>query len=126
MNDQPIKILVAEDEEINFRFLEIVLKHLGVNLNLIRAYNGLEAVELFKKNEDVSLILMDIRMPIMTGIEATAEIRKFNTDVPIIAQTALVQDEDRQMAKTAGITEFITKPIMKNDFNLLLEKYLKP
>ncbi|WP_287620459.1 response regulator [Parabacteroides sp.] len=78
--------------------------------NLIRAKTGLEALALFKENE-VDLILMDIKMPEMTGIESLKEIRKLSKDIPVIMQSAYVFDSDMEAAKEAGASGFITKPI---------------
>ena len=77
---------------------------------MIRAKTGLEALALFKENE-VDLILMDIKMPEMTGIESLKEIRKLSKDIPVIMQSAYVFDSDMEAAKEAGASGFITKPI---------------
>ncbi|WP_165155789.1 response regulator [Parabacteroides sp. ZJ-118] len=100
-------LLIAEDEESNYLLLKTILhKH----CNLIRAKTGLEVLALFKENE-VDLILMDIKMPEMTGIEALKEIRKLSEDVPVVMQSAYVFDTDMEAAREAGATAFITKPI---------------
>ena len=93
-------LLIAEDEESNYLLLKTILHKY---CNLIRAKTGLEALALFKENE-VDLILMDIKMPEMTGIESLKEI-------PVIMQSAYVFDSDMEAAKEAGASGFITKPI---------------
>ena len=95
-------LLIAEDEESNYLLLKTILHKY---CNLIRAKTGLEALALFKENE-VDLILMDIKMPEMTGIESLKEIRKLSKDIPVIMQAAYVE-----AAKEAGASGFITKPI---------------
>jgi hypothetical protein len=75
------------------------------------AENGYDAVEMVKMNPDLDLVLMDIKMPLMDGYEATRQIRKFNKKVPIIAQTAYGLSGDRAMAIEAGCTEYISKPV---------------
>ena len=82
---QKITVLVAEDHDSNFRLIESILRK---DYNLIHAWNGQEAVSMFREY-DPQLILMDINMPVMNGYEATREIRKYSTQVPIIAVTAL-------------------------------------
>lgn len=104
-------ILIAEDQDTNYKLLQVLLrKH---KPKLLWAKNGIEAVELCKNNDNIDLILMDIRMPNMNGLEATKEIRKFRPDVPIIAQTAYSHPEDRKEALLIGCNDFITKPIDK-------------
>ena len=93
-------MLIAEDEESNYLLLKTILHKY---CNLIRAKTGLEALALFKENE-VDLILMDIKMPEMTGIESLK-------DIPVIMQSAYVFDSDMEAAKEAGASGFITKPI---------------
>ena len=91
-------LLIAEDEESNYLLLKTILHKY---CNLIRAKTGLEALALFKENE-VDLILMDIKMPEMTGIESLKEIRKLSKDIPVIMQSAYVFDSDMEAAKEAG------------------------
>ena len=84
------------------------------------ARNGLEAVELCRKFSDIDLILMDIKMPEMDGYEATRQIRKFNKDVVIIAQTAFGLPGDRDKAIEAGCTDYIQKPYNNASLNVLV------
>ena len=105
------KILIAEDDETSFFYLENVLEN--VTKKILHAKNGIEVIELVKKNTDIDIILMDIKMPFLNGFEATKEIRKFNTNVYIIAQTAYIQESFKIKALEAGCNTFITKPIDK-------------
>jgi CheY-like chemotaxis protein/nitrogen-specific signal transduction histidine kinase len=117
-------ILVAEDDATSFQYLEVVLKK--KNITLFRAVNGKEAILIFKQNPDISLILMDIKMPGMDGFEATKEIRKLNKKVPIIAQTAYALSGDEEKARKAGCNDYIAKPIRSAELFILLDKYLIP
>ncbi len=101
-------LLVAEDEDTNFMLLEELLA--GSNIIIIRAINGIEAVEICKTNKEIDLILMDIKMPVMDGCEATKQIRQFLPGLPIIAQTAYTTDTDKNKALMAGCNDFISKP----------------
>ena len=100
-------LLIAEDEESNYLLLKTILHKY---CNLIRPKTGLEALALFKENE-VDLILMDIKMPVMDGYEATAEIRKVSSNVPIIAVTAYAFAQDEQRIIKSGFDAYTAKPI---------------
>lgn len=104
-------ILIAEDDNINYLLFEKIMKN--TNYTIIRAKNGEEAVELFKNNAAIDLILMDIKMPIMSGYEALLKIREIDTKIPIIAQTAYSSSDEIEKMKKAGFTAHITKPIDK-------------
>ncbi len=114
-------ILIVEDEEVNALFLEAIFQETGAQT--LYAKNGKQAVELCKSINQIDLILMDIRMPVMNGIKATMEIRKFNKSVPIIAQTALTLQEDREQCERAGCNDSIIKPIEVEELLSLLNKY---
>lgn len=108
-NERPgmLTFLIAEDEDSNYLLLKTILQK---HANLIRAKTGKEALQLFKEKK-VDLIMLDIKMPEMTGIEALKEIRKLSADIPIIMQSAYVFDSDMEAARAAGASDFITKPI---------------
>ena len=101
------KILVAEDNDSNFILMTYILKKF---YQFERAKNGQEAVDMVEKGE-YDLVLMDIKMPIMDGLEATKRIKETHPSLPIIALTANAFDSDRQMAFDAGCDEFLSKPI---------------
>lgn len=111
------KILIAEDDDVSYEYIHNLLKKEG--LSIVRAANGEEAVNKAKENADIALILMDIKMPVMNGIDATKQIRKFNKEIPIIAQTAYAMLEDRKNVMDAGCSDYISKPISKT---LLISK----
>ena len=107
-----MKLLIVEDEEFAIEYLKIALHNFTTDI--LVAKTGMEAVELCKKNPDLAIILMDMRMPKMNGYEATRKIREFNKDVFIVAQTAYAQIGDREKVLDAGCNDYITKPINKN------------
>ena len=117
-------ILIAEDEKINIIYLKELLKHFyKYDPKVLIAKNGKEAVKICREN-DVDLILMDIKMPIMGGLEASKTIKIFKPNVPIIAQTAYSTNEDKNLALKSGCDDFISKPITKDDFLNIITKYL--
>lgn len=117
------KVLIAEDEEINYQYIKRVFNDLGIE-NLERAHNGKEAIEIMEEKGDVSLIMMDLKMPIVNGFEATQKIKSMNAKVPIIAQTALAIPGDKQKALDAGCDDYIAKPIDYDTLLGLIEKYI--
>ncbi|WP_346863010.1 PAS domain S-box protein [uncultured Draconibacterium sp.] len=109
---QNLKILIADDDAVSVDLLKIFLK--DYCQNFIVAENGEIAVEKVKEHGDIDLVLMDVKMPLMDGFDATKRIRAFNTDVKIIAQTAFVQEQDIVKALNVGCNNFISKPINKH------------
>ncbi len=114
-------ILVAEDTDVNYFFLEEVLK--PTNAHLVRVNNGKDAIE-FCKSNDVDLILMDINMPAMNGYDATRSIKDYNSNIPIIVQTAAGFTNEEELSLNAGADDFIAKPIDLKTFMTKLEKFL--
>ena len=112
-------ILVAEDIDNNYIIMHSILQE---KYNLIRATNGEEAIELARIHTP-DMILMDMKMPVLDGIEATREIRKFNPQVPIIALTAYIFDTNQQDAFEAGCNYFITKPLNKDTIMNILTHF---
>ena len=116
-----LKILIVEDDETSDLLLSTMLTK--INREILQAKNGLEAIELCRNNPDLDLILMDIKMPVMDGYEATQQIRQFNKDVIIIAQTAYGLTGDRENAIVAGCNAYISKPIIKDELMSLIQQY---
>ncbi|MDG1285471.1 MAG: response regulator [Flavobacteriaceae bacterium] len=113
-NTHKYTILIAEDEAINFLFLEILLKkQIDLGCAIIHAKNGAEAVEICKKNDDINLVLMDLKMPVMDGFEAVKLIKEIRPKLPIVAQTAFSSIEDKEKVFAAGFNDFLSKPINK-------------
>lgn len=102
-------ILIADDELHNFIILEKVLEKTGIAI--FHAENGEKAVNLFKENPEIDIILMDIRMPEMGGLEATKYIRSVNRNIPIIAFTAFALSDDEAIALEFGCDDYISKPV---------------
>lgn len=115
-------ILVVEDDEVSIAFLKLVLTSHGYEV--IPADNGKKAVEIFQENPDIDLILMDIKMPVMNGIDATKAIKKINSSVPIIAQTAYALPGDKEKTIEAGCDDYLSKPITAELLFKKINKYL--
>lgn len=118
--NKDIKILVAEDTASNYMLIEAMI---GKFFTLVHALNGKEALDLYK-SETPDIILMDIRMPEMDGLEATKIIRKENKDIPIIMQSAFVFNEDMKKAFDVGCSEYISKPFTKKQLVGTISKFL--
>ena len=108
-------ILIADDEIHNYVIIEMALKK--TKITIFHAENGEEAVNIFKENPDIDVILMDIRMPEMGGLEATKFIRSVNRNIPIIAFTAFALSDDEAIAMEFGCDDYISKPV-RPDFLL--------
>ncbi|MBN2486861.1 MAG: response regulator [Bacteroidales bacterium] len=116
-------ILIAEDEEVNYIYLKTALSK--TNVNIVRAYNGEEAVDIARVNPLVELILMDIKMPKMNGLEATKAIKSFRSDLVIVAQTAFAMEEDRKNCEAVGVDDFLSKPVRYKLLFETLSRHLK-
>ena len=114
-------ILIAEDEDSNYELVRIVL---AKRYRLLRAVNGIEAVTLCEE-EHPDMILMDIRMPDMNGLDATRIIKEVDPDIPVIALSAYAFDENIREAKAAGCDEFMAKPFRVEDLLDMVRKYVK-
>ena len=117
IDKKELKILIAEDNESNYSLVQHILK----SYHLTHVQNGAEAVNKVRE-EEFDLVLMDMKMPVMGGLEATRKIREFNNRIPIIALTANAFDADRISALDAGCNEFLAKPLKKSQ---LLELFSK-
>lgn len=118
---KPIKILIAEDDEASEYFLSAVIN--SFSIETLKVETGEEAIQLCKDHTDIDLILMDIKFRGINGYEATQEIRKFNKDIIIIAQTAYGMTEDRAKAIKAGCNDYVSKPINKQNLLNKIKKY---
>jgi CheY-like chemotaxis protein len=116
-------ILIAEDEATSDFYLTEILKT-ECKL-LLHAATGTEAVEACRKNPGINLVLMDLKMPLMNGYDATRMIRSFNTDIIIVAQTAYALSGDREKALKAGCNDYLSKPVVKSELFEILERNLK-
>lgn len=117
------KILVVEDNDTSNIYFEAALRKTKAKLKW--AKNGLDAVELVNANQDIDLILMDINMPKLDGIEATRIIKSMYPNIIIVVQTAFILSGEEKMCQEAGCDEFITKPIRLNYLLDTIDNYLK-
>lgn len=117
-----MKILIAEDDPNSAMYLKILLR--SMDAELLFARSGAETLELFRENPDLSLIIMDIKMPNGTGLDATRQIRKTNSSLPVIAQTAYALQGDEEKALEAGCNAYITKPVRKQKLMQLIREVL--
>lgn len=115
-------ILIVEDEEVCRFFFEKALKKTQANLFFVK--DGIEAINMIKKNTEIDLVLMDIRLPGMNGIEATSKIKEINPEMPIIIQSAYGMNSTKDEAIKSGCNDFITKPINIQTLFSLLQKHL--
>jgi CheY-like chemotaxis protein len=115
-------VLVAEDDESNFKLINAII---GKKCEILWARNGVDIVKLYHENKGVArVILMDIKMPEMTGIEATTIIREEDKDIPIIMQTAYAFATDREQAMAAGATAVLVKPLVLTALRRTMSVYI--
>jgi PAS domain S-box-containing protein len=122
LNSGKLKILIVEDDKTSRMLLSIMVKSLA--RDLLHAISGGEAIEICRKNPDIDLVLMDINMTGMNGYEATLQIRRFNKEVLIIAQTAYALIGDREKALAAGCNDYISKPIKRETLLKMVDNNL--
>lgn len=115
-------ILIAEDEDISYLYLSSILKKEPIDV--LRANNGQEAVEICNSNQDINLVLMDINMPVMDGFEATSIIKSIRSDLPVIAVTAYAFNHTELNAKKAGCNDYLEKPVSREKLITTIQKYL--
>jgi CheY-like chemotaxis protein len=115
-------ILFAEDEAVSRFLFEKALKKTQANLFFVK--NGFEAVEMVKDNLEIDAVIMDIRLPIMDGLEATAKIKKLFPEMPIVIQSAYAMQSTREEAFESGCNDFITKPIKVETLLAILHRHL--
>jgi len=127
LSDPPYNhtVLIVEDEEVNYIYLQTLLKNNAeLNCTILHANNGKEAVEICKDNHDIDIILMDLKMPTMNGFEATKLIKIFRPNLPIVAQTSYSTIEEQEKAISVGCEDFISKPISEETLVGIINKYL--
>ena len=121
-NDYRPLILVAEDDDSNFKLIKAII---GKKCDILWARNGEEIVALFEENHEKAVaILMDIKMPVMNGLDATVLIRQKDKELPIIMQTAYAFTADREKALECGASEVLVKPITLSALRTCLSRYL--
>ncbi|MFW6101387.1 MAG: PAS domain S-box protein, partial [Bacteroidota bacterium] len=118
-----ITLLVAEDDKTSFTLLEEMVRER--NIHCIPAGNGREALDKVKNNPEIDLVLMDIKMPLMDGYQATSEIKKVKPEIPVIALTAFASKPDREKALNAGCDEYLAKPVKSSELIKLIDHFVK-
>lgn len=115
-------ILIVEDEDTNYYFLQEVIA--PTKAKVLRAINGVEAVQMVKDYDSISIVLMDIQLPVMSGYEATQRVKEIKPELPVVAQTAYAMAEDRAKGARAGCDDYLSKPIRPEDLLRTIKKYL--
>ncbi len=115
-------ILIVEDIESSIKFFEAAFKRTGANILI--AYNGKQAIDTVKSNNDIDIILMDIHMPEMNGLKATAAIKAINPEISIIIQTAYVVDYSRDECIKAGCDMYLVKPVSLNSLFTSIDEFI--
>jgi CheY-like chemotaxis protein len=121
-NANNLNVLIVEDDYASALYLSTIFKDLTENIQI--AKDGIEAIEMCKNNSSFNLVLMDVKLPKLNGLEATKRIRNFDKEVKIIAQTANALEGDRELAIKAGCDEYISKPINREKLLELTEKLI--
>jgi len=121
--EKELTILIVEDEITNYLLLKTYLKH--PFMNLLYAENGYEAVKMCTNNNDIDIVLMDIKMPVMDGVSAFEKIHSIRPDLPVIAQTAYGMETEKYHFLKIGFNGYISKPIKKDDLFETIKQILK-
>ncbi len=115
-------ILIVEDDHQCYSYLDALLK--PTNAMVYHASSGEDALELCRNITFFNVVLMDIRLPGITGLETTQHLKTIHRDIPVVAQTAYVEECDREAAFAAGCCDFIAKPIRANEMLDIIRKYI--
>jgi len=118
-------VLVAEDDEMSFRYIELVLSR-STNINIIWAINGQQAVEFCRLNNHIDMVLMDLQLPVFDGLEAIRQIRSFKPQLPIIVQTANAMNDEYDKCIAAGSDGYVTKPINLVELFSMMDLLMNP
>jgi CheY-like chemotaxis protein len=117
-----VTILIAEDDYSSYLYLENLLS--GKGIEFLHTTNGIDTIKAVQENQEIDLILMDLKLPGISGLEAAQQIRLFNTSIPIIAQTAYAFSGDKDLAINSGCNDYISKPIRRKELLAMVNKYL--
>ncbi|MCF8229785.1 MAG: response regulator [Bacteroidales bacterium] len=115
-------VLIVEDDVSSYELIRIILQK--NKYRVYHAYHGREAIDMLKEKTDISLVLMDMKMPVMDGYEATRKIREFDKDLPVIALTAYALEGDKEKALQAGCNDYLSKPIKQSMLTRTIDRYL--
>jgi PAS domain S-box-containing protein len=116
------RFLIVEDDKVSYKFLEGIFRKTGVKI--LHADNGLKAIDMCKSNPDIDIVLMDIQLPEMSGLDATRIIKAIRKDLPIIAQTANAMSDDKERCLEVGCVDYVSKPINVNILFSKIDKHL--
>ncbi|WP_288020295.1 response regulator [Tenuifilum sp.] len=122
MTNNKYKILIADDDNISVILLTNYLKNIPTEFFIAR--DGVEAIKIFEDNPDIDIILMDLKMPKLNGLQATKKIKSLNPKVKIIAETAFAMVDDEKKALDAGCDAYITKPINAEKLITIIKEML--
>jgi CheY-like chemotaxis protein len=117
------KILIAEDNKASFIYLSEVINETGAEI--VHARTGKEALEICKRDPEIDLVFMDVKMPIMDGREATKEIKSIRPDLPVIAQTAYALNDEKASIIKDGFDAYMSKPLQRDEILSVLKKFSK-
>jgi PAS domain S-box-containing protein len=115
-------VMIAEDDEISYNYFKELM--IDTKMTILRAANGMQAIDMFKEHPEINLILMDIKMPGINGLDAVRLIKEINPNVPVVAQTAYALESDKIKALAAGCDDYLSKPIAKDKLLDILRKFL--
>ncbi len=116
-------ILIVEDAIVSYELIRKFLKN--TKAKFLHVADGEQAVDLCRKNNNIDLVLMDIQLPIMDGLEATSRIKEFRPDLPIIAQTANTMNDDKPNILNAGCDDYVSKPINRQELYEKIDRYIR-
>jgi CheY-like chemotaxis protein len=117
------KILIVEDDPASCHLFNIILKNCGPEL--VSTDNGLEAVNICNADSDISLVLMDIQLPVMDGYTATKLIKQIRAELPVVAQTAYAMEEDEDKCFAAGCDAYLTKPVKTDELYSVIDELIQ-
>ena len=118
-------ILIAEDDEMNYRYLEMIFKRF-TQINLIWAINGQMAIDFCEIYKHIDIVIMDLQLPVIDGLEATRKIKAMKPRLPVIAHTAYTSSEEIERCYEAGCDDCVTKPVIFQDLLSRIENLLNP
>ncbi len=121
--DNKALVLVVEDDKANINYIKEILKR--ANINFTVAKNGKEAVDICMEKKNILMVLMDLKMPVMDGYQATKKIKNFRSDLPIVAQTAFAFEDEKQKVLNSGFDNYIAKPFNRRELLNIIKEYQK-
>jgi signal transduction histidine kinase len=121
--EKELHLLIVEDNNFNYKLIAEIFQKM--NVHLLHAATGNEAIDIFKNNDQIDLVLMDIKLPDMSGHDVTKKLKELNKNIPIIAQTAYAFEGDKEKALQSGCVDYLSKPIKKDELITKINKHIK-